>query len=547
MEKEECIVNKRIWVIVIMVAMIALAGLASFGVRTNTQGHSRQSSNVQGKQPASQPADSNVQMVVGIPSLTASFNFFNTTNGYETFSMAQVYDTLVVKDDAGNYVCSLAKKYEISEDALTFTFYLHQNAKWSDGTPVTANDVKFSMDKLLISAYTSWIYEPLLSAVNVIDDYTVEIALKKSSVSLLEYLSNPYYCSILSEAAYARYGDAYGSSVDTIVGSGPYKVTVWSVGESITYEANEDYFLGAPSIKHVKLVAMSDSNTAMFALQTGELDAFFSDVPGVSYSTISSAKNIKVVDYTSTALYCTFFNSQNGLFTDVRMRKAVALAMNKDDYIIVGTEGSAVAADYPGDRGAGATTGDPKVHGVWNKSYIYDLEAAKALVDACGNIGKSLVIKTYSTDPYPALATMLQSALNQIGLNATIEQIERGTFISRVLAEGDFEIQVCRWAAGTEDMDEIIYGSLHTDSIGSPGNWSFYSNPALDKLIEQAGGELNSSARESLYEQIIKIYIDEAVYIPVYYPTSSRAINNRVTIDDGYVKYDKFCYYSWNN
>lgn len=545
MEKEESVVNKKIWIIVVMIAVFALVGLIIHGGNISTQW--QQPSNANGEQPARRLAVGNEQMVVGIPSLTPSFNFFNTTNGYETFSMAQVYDTLVVKDDAGNYVCSLAEKYETSEDALVFTFYLRQNAKWSDGTPVTANDVKFSMDRLLVSAYTSWIYEPLLSAVNVIDDYTVEIMLKKGSISLLEYLSNPYYCSILSKAAYAQYGDDYGSRVDAIVSSGPYKVTAWLVGESITYEANEDYFLGAPAIKSVKLVSMSDSNTAMFALQTGELDAFFSDVPGVSYSTISSAKNIKVVDFTSTVLYCTFFNSQNGLFSDVRMRRAVALAMNKDDYIVIGTEGSAVVADYPGDRGAGATTGDPKIHGIWDNSYTYDLEAAKALVDACGNKGKALVIKTYSTDPYPALATMLQSALNRIGLNASIEQIERGTFISRVLAEGDFEIQVCRWAAGTEDMDEIIYGSLHTDSIGSPGNWSFYSNPALDKLIEQAGGELDSAARESLYEQIIKIYIDEAVYIPVYYPTSSRAVNNRVVIHDGYVKYDKFCYYSWRN
>ena len=114
-----------------------------------------------------------------------------------------------------------------------------------------------------------------------------------------------------------------------------------------------------------------------------------------------------------------------------------------------------------------------------------------------------------------------------------------------MLAEGDFEIQICRWAAGTEDMDEIIYGSLHTDSIGSPGNWSFYSNSELDDLISQAAGELDSSTRQDLYKQAIDIYLADAVYIPLYYPTSSRAYNNRVTIAPGYIKYDRFCYYNW--
>ena len=548
--------NRKLWFVVLTLTVAALICFCGCGgnkdqsAQTTTATTAKTNDTTapasqRGGTPSGQAPGDDAQMIVGIPSLTPSFDYFNTVNGYETFSVAQVYDTLLVKDDAGDYVCSLAERYEISSDALVFTFYIHPDAKWTDGTPVTASDVKFSMDQLLVSAYTSWIYEPLLESVNVLDEKTVEIILKKSSVSLLEYLSNPYYCSILSEKAYEQYGDAYGDSVDAIVSSGPYKVTAWSVGESITYEANPDYYLDAPSIKNVKLVSMSDSNTAMFAMQTGELDAFLSDVPGVSYDTVSSAENISLVDYTATILYCAFFNSQNGLFSDVRMRQAVALAMNKEDYILIGAEGFGVPADYPGDRGVGATTGDPALHGIWDNIYAYDPDAAMSLVEECGNTGKSVVIKTYSTDPYPALATVLQNALNEIGLNASIEQIERATFISQVLAEADFEIQICRWAAGTEDMDEIIYGSLHTDSIGSPGNWSFYGNPDLDVLIEEAASELDNGERQGLYEKIIELYLDEAVYIPIYYPTSSRAFSNRVAIDEGYVKYDKFINYRW--
>ena len=512
------------------------------------------------KEPDDNPVDTNIdseintnsdatdkkQMVVGIPAITENFDFFNTTNGYETFSMAQVYDNLISKDAEGNYVPCLAESWTISEDATEFTFNLNKNAKWSDGTDVTSKDVVFSMEKLKASDYVSYIYEPLLDTIETPDEHTVIIKLVKPSISFMEYLANPYYSAILSQAAYEQHGDSYGSSVETIVGSGPYKVSEWKVGESITYEVNEDYHLGAPDIKSVKLVVMHDSNSVMIALQTGEIDTYFDDVPGVSYSTISEAEDISVYDWTSTVLYCIFFNTENGIFADVNMRKAVAMAVNKSDFITVGAEGYGVEADYPGDRG-GSTIGDPLMHGEYDNQYSNDLEKASKLVEEAGYSGTSVTIKTYSTDPYPALATVLQNALSQIGLDAKVEQIERATFISQVLSEADFEIQVCRWAAATEDMDEIIYGSLHSDSIGSPGNWSFYhASEEMDRLITDAAGETDVKAREDLYQQVIQTYLDDMVYISLYYPSSSRAYKDTVTIQEGLQKYDKFFYYKWN-
>lgn len=482
-------------------------------------------------------------MTVGTPKITESFDFYNTTNGYESFSMSQVYDTLVLKDENGGYIPGLADSYEIDDNAQQFTFNLNPNAKWSDGTPVTSADVAWSMEQLKASNYVSYIYEPLLASVECPDDHTVVINLTKPSVSFMEYLANPYYCAILCQAAYEKHGASYGTTVDTIVGSGPYKVTEWKVGESLTFEANPDYYRDAPPISKVKMVVLSDSNSAMMALQTGEIDVYFDDVPGVSRATIEGASNIDLYDWSSATLYCVFFNTQNGMFTDVNMRKAVALAMNKEDFITVGCEGFGQPADYPGDRG---NIGDPELHGIWDENYATNIEEAKKLVEAAGNAGKEVVIKTYSTDPYPALATVLQNALTQIGMNAKVEQIERGTFIESVLGKGDFEIQVCRWAAVTDDMDELIYGSLHTDSIGSPGNWSFYQPSAeMDQAIVDAAGETDEAARKALYKQVVETFIDDMVYVPIYYPTSSRAYSNALQIKDGLQKYDYFANYSW--
>ncbi len=482
-------------------------------------------------------------MTVGIPSLTDSFDFYNTTNGYESFSMSQVYDTLVMKNENGEYIPALADSYEIDSSAQTFTFHLNPDAKWSNGEPVTSADVAWSMEQLKASNYVSYIYEPLLESVETPDDQTVVIHLTKPSVSFMEYLANPYYCAILSQAAYEEFGDSYGSTVETIVGSGPYMVSQWKVGESITFTANPNYYRDAPAIPNVRLVVMSDSNSAMMALQTGEIDVYFDDVPGVSRAAVEGNSNLAIYDWTSTILYGIFFNTQEGMFSDLNMRKAVALAVNKADYITVGSEGYGQPADYPGDRG---NIGDPELHGIWDENYAANLEEAQRLVTEAGYAGAEVVIKTYSTDPYPALATVLQNALNQIGLKSSVEQIERAAFIDSVLGQGDFDIQICRWAAATEDMDEIIYGSLHTDSIGSPGNWSFYqASPELDQLITDAAGETDEAARKEMYQQIIETYIQDMVYVSIYYPTSSRAYSSALQITDGLQKYDYFANYSW--
>lgn len=489
----------------------------------------------------SSKADTSSYMAAGIPAITESFDFFNAPNGYESISMAQVYDNLIRKGADGTYIPGLADSYETDDKAQTFTFYLNKNALWTDGTPVTSDDVAFSMEQLKNSEYVSYIYKPLLDSVETPDDYTVVIHLKKPSVSFLEYLANPYYSAILSRKAYEKYGENYGTSVDTIVSSGPYQVKEWNVGSSIKYEVNPKYYRDLPDIKNTELIVMHDGLSAMMALQTGEIDAYFDDVPGVSREMMSNRDDIHLYDYTSTILYCIFFNTQNGLFSNPDVRKAVALAINKQNFVIVGAEGYGQTADYPGDRG---NIGDPKLHGIWDETYGQNLEQAKELIEQAGVKGKSVEIKTYSTSPYPELATVLQDALTQIGLNATVAQEERAAFIDQVLDNGDFDIQICRWAAATEDMDEIIYGSLHSDSVGAPGNWSFYSSSQLDSLITEASGESNPSKRENLYQTIVNLFVEDCIFIPLFYPTSSRAYQADFSIKDGLQKYDLFAYYS---
>lgn len=486
-------------------------------------------------------SNENREMIVGIPKITDSFDFYNTANGFETVSMAQIYETLVIKDSTGKTVPHLAESYSLSEDGMKYIFNLRKDVKFTNGRQFTAKDAKYSIDEAMSSPWTSWCYTSVDSC-EIVDEYTIAINMKKPSVSLLEFLANPYYCAMLSEETVKEFGDQFGKSVETTVGTGPYILTEWKPGEYCAYEANPDYFKGEPAIKKVRLKAITDVNAAVIGLQTGEIHAYFNDIPGISFEDISNNENITLVTYPSTIFFEIIMNTENGIFADKTMRQAVAYAVDREQMLIVGAEGLGAVADYPGDR-EGYTVGNPGIK-TW---YEHDLEKAKELVKSAGMEGQKVTIKTYATEPYPRLATVLQDTLTRIGLDASVLQMERGAFIDEALTKGEYEIGICRWAAGTKDMDEIMFGSLATDSIGASGNWSWYSNPIVDELLEKAAGEPDEEVRKQLYAQVIEIYTEDVPQVPLFYPDGSRAFSNELVCDKGNAEYDRFFDYAWRN
>lgn len=492
-----------------------------------------------GEQPA---PDVDKEMVVGIPKITDSFDFYNTANGFESISMSQIYDTLVIKDKDGKTVPSLAESFEISPDGKTYTFYLRQGVKFSNGIEFKASDAKYSIDQAMASSWTSWCYVSVENC-EVVDDYTFKINLKAPNVGFLEYLANIYYCTMLSEETVKQFGDQYGKTVESSIGTGPYILKEWKPGEYCVYEANPDYFKGAPAVKKVRLKTITDVNAAIIGLQTGEIHAYFNDIPGISFDMVSKDEKLNVETYPSTIFFECIMNTETGSFADVRLRQAVAYAVDRQQMLIVGAEGQGAVADYPGNR-QGYTEGDPALKDTW---YPVDLEKAKQLVKEAGMEGKAVTIKTYATDPYPKLATVLQDALSKIGLKAEVLQMERAAFIEEVTTKGNYEIAICRWAAGTKDMDEIMYGSLATASIGSAGNWSWYSNPAVDDLVAKAQAETDPEARKQLYAEVIKIYKEDVPQVPLYYPNGSRAYAKDLVIEKGNAEYDRFFNYAWSN
>ncbi|ATW27914.1 ABC transporter substrate-binding protein [Candidatus Formimonas warabiya] len=471
------------------------------------------------------------ELVVGVVKANSNFDPYGSY-GDETYGHMQVYDTLVLKDKDGKMVPSLAEKYEVSPDGKTITFYLRKGVKFSNGTEFKASDAKFSIDQGIKSSYTSW---AMVSAAgcDVVDDYTIKVYLKKPDVSFLERLTWIY---LVSESAYQQYGDQYGKTVESTIGTGPYILKGWQPGTECDFEANSSYFRGAPGINKVIFKTISDPNAAVIALQTGEIGLYLKDVPGMAVETLSNNDKVTLTPFSSYVFMDVLMNCKTGPFADVKLRQAVAYAVDREKMLQVGTEGQGTIVDYPGGPDY---IGNPNLK-TW---YQMDLEKAKQLVKEAGMEGKTVTIKTMDTDPWPKLATALQDDLSKIGLNAKVEQLEINAYSDKIWQKKDYEIAISRYWSGTKDMSETM-GLLET---GGSMNHCQYSNPAIDPYLTKASAEMDTEVRKQLYTEAIKIFTQDIPLIPLYYTQGTRAYTKGLTVDAGNVQYDHIYDYRWND
>lgn len=429
----------------------------------------------------------------------------------EAIAYNQISDTLVKKNDAGEYEPALAESWEINDDSTEFTFHLRQDVTWSDGEPLTADDVVFTMNMLKDEASGFSVAVGDLESAEATDDYTVVMKLSQPSVVFLSNISTAMYGSIMPEHGDEQWGDSYGTTVDTTLSCGPYILTDWQPDVSMTFEANPDYYGGEPDIKSVVFNQMTDVNAAVLALQADDLDVWFNPITGTAYSTLETDDTITIEEFVSGRNEAVYMNAQNGIFTDPKMRLAVAYAINPEEALAVGADGMGQLIRYPGDIGE-SMTGNPDYQSEY--AYSYDLDKAKELVKECGMEGAEVTIKSYNTEPYATLAVWLQGVLTNMGLNASCEPMERATFLEEMV-NGQVEIMPLAWVGQTYDLDEVLAGPVYSENGGS-SNYGFYSDEEMDALVEASRAESDPEARKEIFKQIIDKFTQDVPFVPLY-------------------------------
>ena len=477
------------------------------------------------------------------PALNASIDGGNT--------LLTIEEPLLIIDENNEVQPGQAESYTVSEDGLTWTFTLRDGLKWSDGSDLTAADFEYSF-KRLASPDTAAPYAE--TVVGMIDGYqdaignpdadgnmttdpdwdALNVHASEDGKTLTIQLSYPcsYFDKLaafvatapVQQATVEANGDAWCTEPDTFICNGPYMITEWTPSERIVLSKNPYYVGGWDSSKIVSdtitLLLLEDSSASYAAYNSGEAQ-LVKDVPTDEIPSLTRAEDGG--DFYLDEIMGTYYislNDQKEPFTDVRVRKALSLAIDRDyvaNTIMQGIYTPATALVGPGivdNEGYfmdNANGGEPYI----GDDYEANLEEAKQLMAEAGYPdGEGFPTITYSANDagyHIPVAEYLQQAWGELGITMNIDKVEWSSFIPMRRA-GDYDISRNGWSMDYNDPSNML--ELFTTNNGN--NDGKYANPAFDQVIEDSRVADKAAHFEKLHEAE-DILMNDAACIPVAY------------------------------
>lgn len=423
-----------------------------------------------------------------------------------------LHDPLVRRDAEGNVVPGLADSWDVAEDGLSITFHLHEGVKFQDGSALTAEDVAFSLNRA-IDKPQSELYTSFMDSAEVVDENTVKVNLKYKELAALQYLTQTN-SAIVSKAYVESVGDENYAAKPS--GSGPYKLVEWQKGSKIILESNEDYYKGAPAIKHIELRVLKEATTAMVALESGDVDLVH-NIGGLDVMTVQSNDKLGYQETNGTSIWNLAFNVNAEPFNDVKVRKALAMSVKRDDIIAGAMDGAGMPAEI---ILTDQTTPNPGADTIDTPKY--DPEGAKALLAEAGYPNGFKTTISVREDYTKKIASIVQSEWKEIGVDAEIQVMERAALLSDIKA-GKLGCYTVGNVSMTLDSTFLL-GTLSTDNIPD-SNMTFYSNPEYDKLVEQQANTDDPDQRLDLIRQALDIEAEDVPRINLFYMVSNIAYN----------------------
>ena len=431
-----------------------------------------------------------------------------------------IFEGLVRASEDGKEIepC-LADTWEISDDGLTYTFHLRDEAKFSDGTDVTAEDAAFSINRSLNEG--SW--NSLISCIKeakAVDEDTVEIDLNNPSGSLLSCLAS-FICAIYPESYYST------ADADTLtkepLGTGAFYLEEWKPDEKMILKKNPYYWeTGYPLADEIDLLVVPDDNTRLMQLQAGQIDA----MEGVSAQMREQLQNtagVNIIDFPTTHVDYVSFNYTSEKLNDKRVRQALNYATNREDI------NQAVFG--------GLGTLCPSV--VWptaeyfnpdQKSYDYDPDKAKELLAEAGaeNLDLNLIISTGDASSLME-ATILKDQWSKVGVNLNIEQMDSS---ARRDARNNltFEVLLNYFTSDITDTAENMEMFCIKDNFDCWHlGWNGADQEEAEKLVKEAGATTDKEIRKTNYYKAQEIMADNALIIPLVTLPETVAVRDNVS------------------
>ncbi|HDC4778030.1 TPA: oligopeptide ABC transporter substrate-binding protein OppA [Enterobacter kobei] len=449
-----------------------------------------------------------------------------------------LFEGLLVTDVDGHPAPGVAEKWE-NKDFQVWTFHLRKDAKWSDGTPVTAEDFVYSWQRLAnpntASPYASYLQyghianiddiiagkKPVTDlGVKAIDANTFEVTLSEPVPYFYKLLVHPSV-SPVPKSAVEKFGEKWTQPAN-IVTNGAYKLKDWVVNERMVLERNPQYWDNAKTvINQVTYLPISSEVTDVNRYRSGEIDMTYNNMPIELFQKLKKEipKEVHVDPYLCTYYY--EINNQKAPFTDVRVRTALKLALDRDIIVNkVKNQGDLPAYSYTPPYTDGMKLVEPEWF-KWSQEKRNE-EAKKLLAEAGYTADKPLTFNLlYNTsDLHKKLAIAVASIWKKnLGVNVKLENQEWKTFLD-TRHQGTFDVARAGWCADYNEPTSF----LNTMLSDSSNNTAHYKSPAFDKIIADTLKVSDDAQRAELYAKSEEQLDKDSAIVPVYYYVNARLV-----------------------
>jgi len=421
-----------------------------------------------------------------------------------------IFDSLVRKDDHFNLQPWVAEKWEM-RDPQTYVFTLHQGIHFHDGRPLTSRDVKWTLDSMSNGSVISIRAASYrhVTRVEAPDDLTVIIHLSEPDATLLWNLSDRAFGIV-----------PYGSGKELSrkpIGSGPFKFVQLDPDNQVLLDRNDNFWARPPKVAHVRFNIVPDATTRALELRKGSADvASTNSISADLVKTLSRDPKLEVLRQSGTSLAYIAFNLRDPILKDVRVRQAMAYAVDRQPMLTA----------LVGGFGRLADSVLPPQHWAYDGNvthYEHSLEKANALLEQAGfprgadGTRFHLTMKTSTEEASRLIAAVLQQQLRLVGIVLDLRSFEFATFYSDV-TKGEFQMYTLRWVAGANQDPDIFEYAFHSASFPPKrANRSYYSNPRVDALIDAGRHTVDQTERKRVYAEVQEILAHDLPYIDLWY------------------------------
>lgn len=437
------------------------------------------------------------ELIIGSPADINNLNLQAQQDQINNIALKLTHQNLVFFTNKGTFEPNLATSWEFVDDTH-IRFHLDPRATFSDGSPLTATDVKFTIDM----AMDSYVRNNLagLVSTSIVDDHTV--------IMEIETYNNEFVQSLASLPVAIQSKKAYDSGMKEpyLVGSGPYMLDKWVEGEYARFKKNPNYWREDAGVSDfITFKPILEDSSRVIALQTGEIDVCINP-PINELDFLEKDKNITVFEKAGSRLFYFAFNVTKAPWDNQKLRQAVACAIDRDAVLEVAVYGKGTPQKTILNRG---------LWGFYDEmeGFNYDLDRAKRLMAEAGypNGGIKTSLLIANSSPYINIAQVIQADLKKIGIDVAIQTVDDATLKSTAIS-GTHDLFLWRW--NEDSKVDFVYRDLFYGGSGS--NYHHYNDAHANALIDSVATEKDQEKRMQDGIELQKYLVEACPQVPLY-------------------------------